>query len=193
MVPATAVRIRSRLPFHFSIHLNNKTPTIVIDRMSRRIPALFIILILISITLGCTSSDKGQTAKDVLQDWRNQDFNPIGESKVPTPTPSKGETPSGSIACPIQITDYRQRFEGNKVYFEGNVYNYGDASYKNPKVACVKLYIFFYNKNGDMIGEESYTLGVRELKYGEKYPFTASVNIRPGTERFMVKVRCCNR
>lgn len=160
--------------------------------MSRRILAL-LILILISATLGCTSSDKERTAKDVLQDWRNQDFNPIGESKIPTPAPPKGETPSGSIACPIQITDYRQRFDGNRVYFEGNVYNYGDASYKNPRITCVKLYIFFYNKNGKVIGEESYTLGVRELKYGEKYPFTASANIRSGTERFMVKVRCCNR
>ncbi|KYC44448.1 MAG: hypothetical protein APG12_01578 [Candidatus Methanofastidiosum methylothiophilum] len=161
--------------------------------MSRKLITLLVGIVLLSIISGCSSPDKGQTAKDVLQDWRSQNFNPIEETTVPSPTPSKGETPSGSIACPIQITDYRQRFDGNKVYIEGNVYNYGDSSYKNPKITCVRLYIFFYNKNGDVIGEESYTYNVGDLRYGEKYPFNTSANIRSGTERYLVKVRCCNR
>jgi len=166
--------------------------------MSRKLFALGVIIILISTSVGCSSSDKDQTAKDVLKDWRNQKFNPIEETSsnggtTTVPNPLKGETPSGSIACPMQITDYKQRFEGNRVYIEGNVYNYGDASYKNPTINCVKLYIFFYNSNGNVIGEDYYYVNVGELSYGEKYPFSVSTNIRSGTERYLVKVRCCNR
>ncbi len=165
--------------------------------MSRKLFALFVV-ILISIATGCSSKDNGQTAKDVLENWRNENFNPIEETSsngrtATIPNPLKGETPSGSIARPMHITDYKQRFEGNRVYIEGNVFNYGDASYKNPPINCVKLYIFFYNINGNVIGEDSYYLGVSELRYGEKYPFSVSANIRPGTERYLVKVRCCNR
>ncbi|HII94600.1 MAG TPA: hypothetical protein HA367_02520 [Candidatus Methanofastidiosum sp.] len=166
--------------------------------MSKKLLGLIAIIVLIYASVGCSSLDKDPTAEDVLKDWRNQDFDPIKETDpnggtTVIPNPLKGETPSGSIACPMHITDYRQRFEGNKVYFEGNVYNYGDASYKNPPINCVKLYIFFYNKNGDVIGEQYYYVNVGELSYGEKYPFTASANIVPGTERYLVKVRCCNR
>lgn len=155
-------------------------------------------IVLISACVGCSSKDSSQTAEEILKDWRNQDFNPIEETdsngkKTIIPNPLKGETPSGSIACPMQITDYRQRFEGNRVHIEGNVYNYGDSSYKNPAITCVKLYIFFYNKNGDVIGEEYSYLNVGELSYGEKYPFSFSANIKSGTERYLVKVRCCNR
>ena len=166
--------------------------------MSKKLLALIAIIVLVYASAGCSSPNDSQTAEDVLKDWRNQDFDPIKETdsngeKTVIPNPLKGETPSGSIACPMQITDYRQRFEGNRVYIEGNVYNYGDASYKNPPIDCVKLYIFFYNKNGDVIGEDYYYVNVGELSYGEKYPFNVSANIRSGTERYLVKVRCCNR
>ncbi len=160
--------------------------------MSRELFVLVVIFVLVSTSVGCSSYDnKNQTAKDVLQDWRDQDFDPIEETTVPNPP--KGETPSGSIACPINITDYRQRIDGNRVYIEGNAYNYGDSSYKNPKITCLKLYIIFYNKNLDVIGEEYYYFDVGELSYGEKYPFAASANIRSGTDRWKVLVRCCNR
>ncbi|MCC7573651.1 MAG: FxLYD domain-containing protein [Candidatus Methanofastidiosum sp.] len=166
--------------------------------MSRKLSSLIVIITLISAFAGCSSKDNGQTAKDVLEDWRKQNFNPIEETSsngktTTVPNPIKGETPSGSIACPMQIKDYKQRFEGNRVYIQGNVYNYGDASYKNPPINCVKLYIFFYNSNGNVIGEDSYYVNVGELDYGEKYPFSVSANIRSGTERYLVKVRCCNR
>ncbi|MEN6379611.1 MAG: hypothetical protein ABFD15_08555 [Methanofastidiosum sp.] len=166
--------------------------------MSRKLFALIVVVILISVASGCSSKDNDQTAKDVLEDWRNQNFNPIDETSsngrtTTIPNPLKGETPSGSIACPMYITDYKQRFEGNRVYIEGNVFNYGDSSYKNPPINCVKLYIFFYNINGNVIGEDSYYVNVGELGYGEKYPFSFSANIRSGTERYLVKVRCCNR
>ena len=159
--------------------------------MSGKLFTLIAIIVLISTSVGCSSFDKSQTAKDVLNDWRNQDF--TSEEEPTTPTTTKGETPSGSIECPIQITDYRQKIDGNRVQIEGNVYNYGDSSYKNPKITCVILYIFFYNKNGDVIGEEYSYLNVGELSYGEKYPFSFSTNIKSGTERYLVKVRCCNR
>lgn len=159
--------------------------------MSIKLFALSLIIILVCTSVGCGSFDKSQTAKDVLKDWRGQDF----ESNEQTSTQSaiKGETPSGSIECPIQITDYRQKIDGNRVHIEGNVYNYGDPSYKNPSVTCVKLYIFFYNKNGEVIGEEYSYLTVGTLNYGEKFPFSFSTNIKSGTERYLVKVRCCNR
>jgi len=156
--------------------------------MSVKLFALSLIIILVSTSVGCGSFDKSQTAKDVLNDWRDQGF----DSNAQTST-SKGEAPSGSLACPIQITDYRQKIDGNMVYIEGNVYNYGDSSYKNPSINCVKLYIFFYNKNGDFIGEEYSYLTVGTLNYGEKHPFSFSTNIKSGTERYLVKVRCCNR
>ncbi|NYT03145.1 MAG: hypothetical protein GKC00_00375 [Candidatus Methanofastidiosa archaeon] len=162
--------------------------------MFRKLFGLIIIIFFVSVLTGCNSQDKEQTAKDVLQDWRSQDFSqelePGIEKKIPQ---SSGETPSGSIACPIKITDYRQRIDGSRIYIEGNVYNYGDESYKNPRIDCVKLYIFFFNKNVDMIREESYNLGVGELRYGEKFPFSVSVTMPSGTERYAVKVRCCNR
>jgi hypothetical protein len=148
-------------------------------------------IVFLIVLSGCSSPNKTQTAKDVLQDWRGQDFSENEQINIP-PTP-KEETPSGSIECPMQITDYRQRIDGNRVYIEGNVYNYGDSSYKNSQISCVKLYIFFYNKNGDVIGEDYYLLNVGILDYGEKYPFSASANLRSGTERYLVKVRCCNR
>ena len=159
--------------------------------MSRKLFALIVIISLVTTIVGCGSPNKSQTAKDVLKDWRGQDFD-SNEQSI-TPSTSRGETPSGSIECPIKITDYRQRIDGNRVYIEGNVYNYGDSSYKNPKITCVKLYIFFYNKNGNLIGEESSYLNIGELSYGEKYPFSFSTNIKSGTERYLVKVRCCNR
>jgi len=156
--------------------------------MSVKLFALSLIVILVFTSVGCSSFDKSQTAKDVLNDWRDQGI----ESNEQTST-SNGETPSGSIQCPIQITDYRQKIDGNMVYIEGNVYNYGDSSYKNPSINCVKFYIFFYNKNGGVIGEEYSYLAVGTLNYGEKYPFSFSTNIKSGTERYLVKVRCCNR
>lgn len=159
--------------------------------MSRKLFAFIVIISLVATTVGCGSPDKSQTAKDVLKDWRGQDFESNEQSITPGNT--KGETPSGSIECPIQITDYRQRIDGNMVYIEGNVYNYGDSSYKNPSIKCVKLYIFFYNKNGNLIGEESSYLNIGELNYGEKYHFSFSTNLKSGTERYLVKVRCCNR
>lgn len=158
--------------------------------MSRKVFALIVIIILILTSAGC-SSPESQTAKDVLKNWRNQDFE--SNEQKSTPSTVQGETPSGSIECPIQITDYRQKIDENRVQIEGSVYNYGDSSYKNPKITCVKLYIFFYNKNGDTIGEEYSYLNVGELSYGEKYPFSFNANIKSGTERYLVKVRCCNR
>jgi hypothetical protein len=152
---------------------------------------LIVIIILVSTSVGCNSFDKSQTAKDVLKDWRGQDYE--SNEQTSTTSTTNGETPSGSVECPIQITDYRQKIDGNIVYIEGNVYNYGDSSYKNPNITCVKLYIFFYNKNGDLIGEEYSYLTVGTLTYGEKYPFNFSANIKSGTERYLVKVRCCNR
>lgn len=162
--------------------------------MSRKLFGLIIIIIFVSAFTGCNSQDKGQTAMDVLQDWRSQDFAETQDPKIEEKIPqSSGETLSGSISCPMQITDYRQRIDGNRIYIEGNVYNYGDASYKNPKIDCVKLYIFFFNNKGDIIDQESYNLGVGELRYGEKFPFSVSVTMPSGTERYVVKVRCCNR
>jgi len=162
--------------------------------MFRKLFGLVIIISFVSAFAGCNSQDKGQTAKDVLQDWRSQDFTETQDPKIEEKIPqSSGETLSGSISCPMQITDYRQRIDGNRIYIEGNVYNYGDASYKNPRIDCVKLYIFFFNNKGDIIAQESYNLGVGELRYGEKFPFSVSVNMPSGTERYVVKVRCCNR
>jgi len=162
--------------------------------MFRKLFGSILIIVMISAFAGCSSPDKEQTAKDVLEDWRSEDFSkelePGIEKKIPQST---GETLSGSIACPMTITDYRQRIDGNRVYIEGNVYNYGDESYKNPRIDCVKLYIFFFNKEGDIIGEESYNLGVGELRYGEKFPFSVNATMISGTERYVVKVRCCNR
>ena len=159
--------------------------------MSIKLFGLGLIIILVSTSVCCSSFDKSQKAKEVLNDWRDQGSD--SNEQTSTPSASKGETPSGSIECPIQITDYRQKIDGNIVYIEGNVYNYGDPSYKNPSIDCVKLYIFFYNKNGDVIGEEYSYLTVGTLNYGEKHPFSFSTNIKSGTERYLVKVRCCNR
>ncbi|NMC61028.1 MAG: hypothetical protein GYA51_16855, partial [Candidatus Methanofastidiosa archaeon] len=92
-----------------------------------------------------------------------------------------------------QITNYHQKIDGNVIHIEGNVYNYGDSSYKNPQISCVKLYIFFYNKNGDVIAEDYYYISVGILDYGEKIPFSINTNLRSGTERYLVKVRCCNK
>lgn len=156
--------------------------------MSGKLFALIITIALVVTLVCCNSLDKDQSAKDILKDWRGQDFSTKEETST-----SKGETPSGSIACPINITDYRQKIDGNNIHIEGNVYNYGDSSYKNPNVTCVKLYIFFYNKNGDVIDEKYYDLNVGTLNYGEKHPFSVSANIKQGTERYLVKVRCCNR
>lgn len=164
--------------------------------MYGKIIIVYPMIILLALTIGCNSSDEDPTAKDALENWRNQDFSE-NEPKSTTPKNTSdnypSETPSGSIECPIQILDYRQQIEGTKLYIEGNVYNYGDSSYKNPKITCVKLYILFYNKNSEVIGEDSYYLDVGELSYGEKYPFSASANIRSGAEMWNVKVRCCTR
>ncbi len=159
--------------------------------MSDKIIRIFAIIFLITFSFGCSSSDGSPTAKEALEDWRNQDF----KESEPKNTSNnyQSETPSGSIECPIQIVDYHQQIDGSRLYIEGNVYNYGDSSYKNPQINCVKLYVFFYNKNGDVIAEDYYYLQVGTLGYGGKYHFNVSTNIRPGTERYLVKVRCCNK
>ena len=158
--------------------------------MSRKIICIPII-ILFTISVGCNYSEYGPTAKDALEDWRNQDFSE--KEQKSTPKNYQSETPSGSIECPIQIVNYQQKIDGNTIFIQGNVYNYGDTSYHNPQINCVKLYVFFYNKNGTLLAEEYYYLNVGTLDYGEKYPFSINTNLRSGTERYLVKVRCCSK